>query len=182
MFLKEAVTEHNNNDNFKDIEEAIHQLAMALDPIAPSDDLRTRILADLPVKKTHLFSTFAPQIAKLFQVTEERAQIFLDLLGEPAAWLYQQGIGLMHVPAGPALAQADVGFISLKPKQTFPRHRHRGEEMSLVIQGSYQDGDLVVCAGESQILAAGSTHHFTALPGPDCIFAAVVMIGIEFIE
>jgi putative transcriptional regulator len=147
-------------------------------PLAPSPDVRTRLLASAGGGR---FEKFAARLATLYDVTVDRARELLGLMERPASWdAAMPGIGLVHFDGGAAYAAADCGFIRLAPGMTFPLHTHRGEEVSLILTGQLLDHEgRILKAGEELIQAEGTTHHITATGDVECIFAARAMNGIE---
>jgi putative transcriptional regulator len=73
-----------------------------------------------------------------------------------------------------------VALIAMEPGCGYPRHRHRGDEQVLVLQGGYRDE-----RGEHRQGAVrypdGSAHAPVALPGASCVLLAVAHEGIELL-
>jgi anti-sigma factor ChrR (cupin superfamily) len=70
--------------------------------------------------------------------------------------------------------------LSFEPGVRFPKHRHRGEEQLLVLEGAFEDAfGIITCAGDDCRMAPGSEHELRILPPGRCI-AAVAERGIEF--
>lgn len=174
--------------------EALSALALALPPEPPSRPLRTRLLASvteeqegrgLRASEPGPFADMVGRLAEFFDVTVERARTLIALMADPSSWTPgpAEGISLIHVEPGPRVARADVGFVRMAPGVRFPRHRHIGDEFSLILEGGIIDEDgTVVRAGEFHRLPADTSHDFTALPDQGCTFAAAVVDGIEFLE
>ncbi|HEU0028978.1 MAG TPA: cupin domain-containing protein, partial [Kofleriaceae bacterium] len=127
------------------------------------------------------FERFADRMASLFDVAVDRAREFLGLIERPASWEGPvPGIGLVHFDGGPAYAAADCGFIRLAAGATFPPHKHRGEEVSLILTGQLRDDTgRVFGPGDELVQDEGSAHTITAIGDEECIFAARAMNGIE---
>lgn len=147
-------------------------------PVEPSPDVKARLMASIGGGR---FERFANAMAKLFDVTVDRAREYLGLIERPASWEGPvPGIGLVHFDGGPAYAAADCGFIRLQPGVTFPVHKHRGEEVSLILTGKLRDHTgRILDAGDELVQDEGSEHHITAVGDEECIFAARAMNGIE---
>jgi putative transcriptional regulator len=183
--------------------EAFSALAFSAPPERPHPAARTRLLAALldeprpesdqaereqagreqAGRSVDRFRAVLDKLARFFDVPIERARALVALIDEPAAWTRgpAEGVVLIHLEAGTRYAGVDAGFVRVSPGATFPHHRHVGGELVLVLQGSFaeQDGTVVV-AGESQDLAAGTRHSFTALPEEDCILAVLIWDGLDF--
>ena len=162
--------------------EALSLLAVALPPVRPPSHapaLRARLL--LSARGPARFAPFIDRLARLIDVAADRARELLASLERPETWLPSLGpnVALVHLPGGPAVAGADVGFVRVAAGTTFPPHRHLGPEQVLVLQGSYTDSDgSSARAGDLVHMPAGSSHHFTAGPDADLIYAVVVH-GVE---
>jgi ChrR Cupin-like domain len=148
-------------------------------PVAPAPDVKARLLASVGNSR---FEAFSARLAKLYDVTVDRAREFLGLIERPASWHEEAGgISLVHFHGGPAYAAADCGFIRLEPGAVFPPHKHAGEEASLVIQGQFRDAATgrLLGPGDELIQTEGSEHHLICEGTEPCIFAARAMNGIE---
>jgi putative transcriptional regulator len=172
--------------------EALSLVALSLPPEEPHPGLRTNLLAAIAEDRRREASPkegrlagFVDQLARFFDVTTQRARTLLDLIDDPSAWTRgpARGIALIHVLAGPRLANTDAGFIRMAPGARFPHHRHIGDEYGLILEGGIMERDGAVArAGEFHNRNAGTSHDFVALPGEGCLFAAVVHEGIEFVD
>jgi mannose-6-phosphate isomerase-like protein (cupin superfamily) len=149
-------------------------------PVTPSPDVHERLVASVGGGR---FERFAAQLGTLYDVTVDRMREILGLAERPASWeAAMPGIGLVHFDGGPACATADCGFVRLAEGAVFPLHTHRGEEVSLILAGSVRtivnEQERILSAGETLVMAAGSSHDLTAVGG-ECIFAARAGEGIE---
>jgi putative transcriptional regulator len=157
--------------------EAAHQLVVA-PPISPSPDVKARLLASVGGGRFERFST---RLAKVFDVTVDRARELLGLVERAASWETPvPGIGLVHFKGGPACAAADCGFVRIAPGCTFPWHTHRGEELSLILTGTMRDSEgRRLHAGDELVQATGTMHDLTAEGDGEVIFVARAFEGIE---
>ena len=146
--------------------------------VQPGADVKARLLASVGGGR---FEKLADQMAKIFEVTLDRARELLGLLESAAAWEHPMpGIDAIHFDGGPALAAADCGFVRIAPGCTFPWHTHRGEEVTLVLAGVMRDhAGNVSRAGDIVVLPGASQHDLTAVGNEDVIYAARVMNGFE---
>jgi putative transcriptional regulator len=156
-------------------------------PVTPSPAVKTRLMASIgapmPAAGASRFEQFTTRLGKLFDVSVEHARELLGLVDRPASWeAAMPGIGLVHFDGGPAYAAADCGFVRLEQGATFPRHTHRGEEVSLILSGQLRAvdsaGERIFSAGDELVQAEGSEHELVAVGG-ECVFAARAMNGIE---
>ena len=86
---------------------------------------------------------------------------FRDCLDETKAWIPTKvpGVDFVHFQAGPSLAGADTGFVRWAPGSVFPLHRHRGEELTFVVEGTlFFSGGEVLEPGDEVVMPAGSEH------------------------
>jgi quercetin dioxygenase-like cupin family protein len=152
-----------------------------LKPVAPSLDLRARLLhsADAPSR----LARFADQVAELLDVGLDKARELLARIDDPSAWEEQlPGVAFLWVEGGPRVAAAVRGFVRVRAGMQFPDHEHLGEEITLVLQGGFEDPDrqVVVRPGEVDHMPVGTSHGFRALAGgTDLLKLAVVHTGLK---
>lgn len=151
---------------------------LAMAPVAtPSPEVKARLLASIGGGR---FEAVAPRLAALFDVGIERARELLGLVERGASWETPvPGVHLVHFQGGPACAAADCGFVRIDAGCTFPWHTHRGEEVSVLLEGSMTDRDGVVCqVGDELVHGQGTAHELAA--GPEgVLYVARAMNGIE---
>jgi putative transcriptional regulator len=157
-------------------------LGVALDPIAPSPGLRSRLLDAIPQAHGR-FGSFALRIARLLDLTVEHVHQLLDSLEDPRTW--EPGpytnTELVHLVTGPAVAGAHAGFVRVIGGTRFPSHTHLGEERVFVLQGMCRDQDGTLCEpGQEIVKPVGSTHYFDVLDGPDFLYLVVLEGGVKF--
>jgi hypothetical protein len=145
--------------------------------VSPSPSVERRLMASIGAGR---FEKFANRMAKLFDVTVDRARELLGLLERPASWETPlPGIDLVHFDGGPACATADCGFVRLAPRCTFPWHTHRGEEVQIILSGELCDHEgRVLRAGDELVQTEGSQHALTA-GDVEVIYVARATNGIE---
>jgi hypothetical protein len=159
---------------------AADAIGTAIEPVAPSPDVKQRLLASAGGGR---FEAFAARMARMFDVTLDRARELLGLIERPASWIPQvvPGISFVDFEGGPAAAAADCGFVRLTPGTAFPPHTHRGEEMTTILSGRIRDpeNNRTIGPGEDYIRDAGTSHYLVCIDGEDCIYASRAMDGIE---
>jgi putative transcriptional regulator len=67
-----------------------------------------------------------------------------------------------------------VSLLRVRAGVGVPQHTHEGTELTLVLQGAFDDGQGLYRVGDLQVTDGTIDHRPTALPGPDCICLAVV--------
>jgi hypothetical protein len=121
---------------------------------------------------------FAPQldgIARLADLAGEALFALLRRIDEPDGWNDgPPGIRYFHFSPGPAAAAPEAGVVRMRPGALFPRHRHVGGEVSLVLEGILID-DAGDRHGPGSVLssAAGSEHAYGAGPGRDLVLISL---------
>lgn len=148
-----------------------------LPAVEPSPEVKARLVASAGGGR---FEKLAARVARLFDVTVDRARELLGLIERAASWENPvPGVQLVHFEGGPACAAADCGFVRLEPGCTFPWHTHRGEEVSVILAGSLRDHEGTMWhPGDELVQPAGSQHDLTA--GEDgAIYVARATHGIE---
>jgi hypothetical protein len=148
-------------------------------PVEPPEEIRTQIIASSGGGK---FATHAGRMGAIFDVSIDRAHEILGLMERKRSWeLPMAGLGLVHFDGGPRAASADCGFVRLAPGCVFPYHRHRGDELTIMLQGSVRDratGRLLV-AGDEVEHVKDSEHELVCEGTVDAVFATRVFDGIE---
>jgi hypothetical protein len=155
-------------------------LAAAVAPLAPAASARTRLLDALAGPDR--FQPFFADLARRFDLEVEAIRTLLARIDRPEEWLPGPlpGVALIHFNAGPALAAADAGFVRLPAGATFPRHRHRGPEMAVVLEGAVYDTGRAYHPGEVVEWPAGSEHDYRAGADRDLV-VIVAHHGIELL-
>lgn len=148
-------------------------------PVAPPPAVKARLLASIGAGAYEKFST---RMAKLFDVSVDRARELLGLIERPVSWETQiPGIALVHFDGGPAAAAADCGFIRLDPGAVFPPHTHVGEETATILRGRVRDmaNDRLLGPGDEYVQLPGTSHYLRCEGDEECIFAVRAINGIE---
>ena len=161
-------------------QQATAALGATIHPVAPSADVKQRLLASIGAGR---FEAFSGRMAKLFDVTVDRARELLGLIERPASWIPQiiPGISLVHFEGGPSLATADCGFVRIVPGGVFPPHTHLGEEIVTILSGQLHDvtNDRVIRPGDDYLQTEGTTHYLVCIGTEDCVYASRAINGIE---
>lgn len=172
------------SDAQRALHEALHALPQALPTLPPAATLRARLLCAVDDGAAAASEpTLLQRLARLFDLALDEAQRIYDAVTDPAVWVAPlPGVRLMHLQGGPATAGADCGLVHIAAGQRFPRHRHRGLETTIVLRGSYRDGEQVFRAGHPDpiLCAGGSEHDMEALE--DLLYAVTVLHGVEILE
>jgi anti-sigma factor ChrR (cupin superfamily) len=107
----------------------------------------------------------------------------MDLAAIPWRVTRHPGIGIHFYAVDRASGRALV-LIAMQPGHGYPRHRHRGPEEVLVLQGGYRDEIGDHGAGQFVSYADGSAHSPVAIDGPaavPCVLLALAHEGISLL-
>jgi anti-sigma factor RsiW len=151
---------------------------LTVQPVEPQPEVKARLMASIGESK---FEKFSAQLARLYDVTVDRARELLGLMERKTSWeTPMPGLGLVHFDGGPAYAAADCGFVRLAPGSSFPHHTHMGEEVSLILAGEIQDKQtgVIYRAGDEVMKPLDSDHDVVSVGTEDAIYAARAMNGI----
>lgn len=106
----------------------------------------------------------------------------LDLSSIPFQETRYPGVSIHFYHSDRASGHAAV-MIRMEPGCSYPRHRHRGPEELLILQGGFRDEQGSYRAGEFCRFEDGSVHHPVALDGEEaCVFFAIASEGIELFD
>jgi hypothetical protein len=155
--------------------------ALGSDAVATPPGARERLLADIPANGR--FARFAEATAKLLDIGLERAKVLLDRLADDSVFSQElPGISFYWCEGGPAVANAVRGFVRVAAGTHFPEHEHIGDEIVLVLQGSFVDTTrgLAFAAGDSDVMKAGTSHaYYVPEGGPDLLKLSVTQEGLR---
>lgn len=135
-------------------------------------------VSELPLR----YAPFFGRLSKLWQVSEERVQRELTRAKDPKGWALTllPGVKTFEVVSAGQRVGPRARLLWFTAGVHFPKHRHRGSERVLVLEGSYADSTgCQVSAGEEQVMQPGSEHELRVLGEHDCI-AAVAEHGLDF--
>jgi hypothetical protein len=161
--------------------EALAVPAAALPPAVPPAALRARLLATLGGPDR--FRPFFAELARRFDLTVEAVRALLGRIDDPAAWEATPvpWVKLIHFQGGPALGAADAGFVRVGAGRRFPRHSHKGPEMSFVLEGRMIEGTRVYRPGELEEISPDVVHDYVAGPEADLVVMVwhhgIVLVG-----
>jgi quercetin dioxygenase-like cupin family protein len=148
-------------------------------PVEPPEEIRSQLIASAGGGK---FATHAVRMGSIFDFSIDRAHEILGTMERKRSWeLPMPGVGLVHFDGGPKAAHADCGFVRIAPGRTFPHHRHRGDETSIILAGTVRDtltGRLLV-AGDESMHPKDSEHELINEGTDEVVIASRIDDGIE---
>lgn len=163
--------------------EAAAGLGDGLVPVEPSPALRDRLIASVDASVAPgRWEKFAARVAEIFDVTVDKARMFLGWIDEPARWEATPlpWVQQCHLPPGPAWAGADCGLVRMPAGSVFPWHAHNGEELTLVLSGRAKDSDGHDLGPGSELVVPGNAEHdFLVDPDSGEYIFAVRFYGIR---
>lgn len=105
----------------------------------------------------------------------------MDLAAIPWRATRYPGVAV-HFYASDAASGRVLALIRMDPGRGYPRHRHRGTERVLVLQGGYRDELGEHTSGTFVDYRDGSEHGPCALPGSTpCVLLALAHEGIQLL-
>ena len=166
-------------------EELLGNVAQSIEPVVPSDRLRERLLASL--KTSVPFEGFLDRLTAFFDLGDTQLRKLLNTVNAVPQLPWEPsglpGVHFLHFTGGPRVATADCGLVYMEPKQIFPKHKHHGEEWTLVLQGSIREDDGKVCSpGDLTYKVAGSAHSFQVVGDEPHVYAVVLHEGFEWVS
>lgn len=89
-----------------------------------------------------------------------------------------KGASQVRIKTGDRSTQ--VRLLRIPAGKPVPEHTHGGRELTLVLSGSFHDGETVFARGDIEDADASLTHQPTATPEADCICLAVTDAPLRF--
>lgn len=147
-----------------------------------------------PTAQTNSDTTFAALMQSIDDMPVEVAQTTVraapSVLPEPlrsyvGGDLYalrwkRLGMGVYHIPIKTRDGKASARLLKVPAGRPVPLHGHTGEEMTLVLVGSFQTYQGNFQRGDIETADANVEHMPVAAPGEDCICLAVTDSPLRF--
>lgn len=90
------------------------------------------------------------------------------------------GRGAYHIPIKTRDSETNVRLLRIPAGKPVPEHSHGGRELTLVLVGSFVDGNDLFSRGDIEDADASLTHQPVATPDADCICLAVTDAPLKF--
>jgi anti-sigma factor ChrR (cupin superfamily) len=103
--------------------------------------LRERVLTS--AARAPRLVRFTNVVARLLDVSTDKAREFLAAIDEPEQWQTTpfEGVTRMPVEGGPRTDGAVAHFVRIEPGKVVPLHEHLGPEIGIFLQGRGQGDD-----------------------------------------
>ena len=148
-------------------------------PERPPAALRQRLLRTL--EGADRYRPFFGAIQNIFDIPEALLRGILARIEEASGWSLYGDARYFHFEPGPRLAGQEAGVVRMAPGVVFPRHLHRGGELTFVLDGLMSDRDRLYGPGSVVEAEPGTTHDYRAAGvGRDLILLSRHG-GIEFV-
>lgn len=126
------------------------------------------------------YRPFFAGLRDLFDLSEAALRQVLARIDEPGGWSLHGEARYFHFAPGPRMATQEAGVVRMAPGVVFPRHLHRGGEVTFVLDGLMNDRDRLYGPGSVVEAAPGTVHDYrSAGVGRDLILLSRHG-GIEF--
>ncbi len=144
---------------------------------------RSRLLGTV-TQSAERFAPFFDRLTRFFDLSVEALREVFARAERESEW--QPGplpwVSLFHLQGGPAVAGLDTGFVKLKRGMPFPRHRHKGVERVLILEGSYLDHEQRRYGpGDFHDMTEGSEHSLQMSAEEDVLLAVILSAEIEVV-
>lgn len=90
------------------------------------------------------------------------------------------GRGAFHIRVATGDGETSVRLLRIPAGKPVPEHSHGGRELTLVLAGSFRDGDAVFARGDIEEADETVEHQPVAGEGEDCICLAVTDAPLKF--
>ncbi len=158
--------------------------------VAPPASLRASLLDAVSSNDPRIaLAGFSGRLRRLFDLSPRAVDDVLAAVARPELWeTYLDGVSLFHFEPGPrelaAASRVDAGLVRFRAGMAYPRHRHLGEELTLVLRGGFREDvtGLEVVAGDLLHRAPGTVHGHEIFADEDCVVAVLLYDGLpEFV-
>jgi len=165
------------------IEELLAGVAADLPAVAPAEEARARLMTVAETQER--WTPFLKRMAALVDLAEAQMRAVFAKALDLANWEPGPvpGVQLFHFDGGPRLAAVDAGLARLPKGATSPVHRHIGDELVFVLEGSFVDlvSGQVHKPGDLIHHGPGSEHAFRVVGDSDLVYALLVNAEIQIV-
>ena len=147
----------------------------------PPPALRERVLTS--AAQAPRLARFTNVVARLLDVSPDKAREFLAAIDEPDQWQKTPFDGVTRIPVegGPRTDGAVAHFVRIEPGGFVPMHEHLGPEIGIFLQGRGQGDDgRTFGPGDLDECAFGTAHSVRSLPLVASVMLVVAHGGVRF--
>lgn len=90
------------------------------------------------------------------------------------------GLGAYHIPIATDDKTTTARLLRIPAGKPVPEHGHGGRELTLVLAGSFHDGEMLFARGDLEEADQDLQHQPVATPDQDCICLAVTDAPLRF--
>lgn len=100
--------------------------------------------------------------------------------GDVEAVHWKSVAGKVRQAVLPTSRDASVRLLYIPAGMAMPDHGHKGTELTMVLQGAFQDEDGLFARGDVEVADEEMEHTPVAAPGPDCICLVATDAPLKF--
>jgi putative transcriptional regulator len=148
------------------------------EPAASNGDALAAMLARV--------ETVAPEPARVARTDMGEAPVLPQPLrgyagGDVAELCWRRlGRNAEHIPLLSTRDGSKARLLRIPAGRPVPEHGHNGVELTLVLAGSFCDGEERFARGDVEVVDSDLTHRPVAEPGTDCVCLAVTEAPLRF--
>lgn len=148
---------------------------------AASDDAWARMRSRIEKAETGVSQRTEdrPQAGRAEPILPEPLRSYLGGDIDSLKWR-SLGMGAYQIPIRLADTSTIARLLRIPAGKPVPEHGHAGQELTLVLAGSFRDGSDVFARGDLEEADASLTHQPLASEGEDCICLAVTDAPLKF--
>lgn len=149
-----------------------------IEPVSAASDAEWQKMRDI-LQARRVSEPDQPTIPQGFSVLPEPLRSYAGGDVDTLKWK-PLGPGAYHFPIRTRDGEANVRLLRIPAGKPVPEHSHGGRELTVVLSGSFRDGDDVFHRGDFEEADEDLTHQPIAGEGEDCICLAVTDAPLKF--
>jgi quercetin dioxygenase-like cupin family protein len=165
----------------RDAEARITEIVRLASEAIPPAALRERVLTS--AARAPRLARFTDVVARLLDVSADKAREFLAAIDEPEQWQKTPFDGVTRIPVegGPRTEGAVAHFVRIEPGGFVPMHEHLGPEVGIFLQGrGLGDDGRTFGPGDIDECAFGTVHSVRNFPRVASVMLVVAHGGVRF--
>lgn len=155
-----------------------------IEPVELADDAFDAMMTRLTDDVANSQEDMAPKAKDVFDsrtraVVPEPLRAYLPQSLDNLKWI-SRGRGVREYPIKMGTEGFSVSLLAIEPGQAIPNHTHRGREYTVVLEGAYEDGGMMVQAGDLVCNDDTDVHRPIADQRDGCLCLAVIDAPLRF--